>query len=230
MAMSKFRLFLSSLLLITLTGAIASVNASDKPVVLPSPAVDEPLAAKSGQETLVLAGGCFWGVQAVFQHVKGVVSATSGYSGGAANTAEYEVVSTGSTGHAESVKIVYNPSRITYGQLLNIFFSVAHDPTQLNRQGPDQGTQYRSVIFYGNDEQKKIAEAYISQLNQAKVFSKPIVTQVVALKGFYPAEGYHQDYATLHPDNPYIRYNDLPKVSNLQQEFPGLYQKNIAGH
>ena len=228
--MSKYRLIAASLLLIALAGLILSLNASDKAVSLPSPAVDEPLAGKSGRETLVLAGGCFWGVQAVFQHVKGVVSATSGYSGGSSNTAEYEIVSSGSTGHAESVKVTYDPSKITYGRLLQVFFSVALDPTQLNRQGPDEGTQYRSVIFYGNDEQKRIAEAYIAQLNQAKAFPKPIVTQVVALKGFYPAEGYHQDYATLHPDNPYIRFNDAPKVAHLQQQFPNLYQQNIAGH
>ena len=228
--MSKYRVIGASLLLIALAGLILSLNASDKAVTLPAPAVDESLANKSGQETLVLAGGCFWGVQAVFQHVKGVVSATSGYSGGASSTAEYEIVSTGKTGHAESVKVVFDPSKITYGQLLQVFFSVALDPTELNRQGPDEGTQYRSAIFYGNDEQKRIAEAYIAQLNQAKVFPKPIVTQVVALKAFYPAEKYHQDYATIHPDNPYIRYNDLPKVAHLQQQFPNLYQPNIAGH
>ena len=229
--MSKYRLIAGSLLaVITLAGFMLSLKASDKTVTLPNPAVDEALATKSGQETLVLAGGCFWGVQAVFQHVKGVISATSGYSGGASQTAEYEIVSTGTTGHAESVKVVYDPSKITYGKLLQVFFSVALDPTELNRQGPDEGTQYRSVIFYGNDEQKRIAEAYISQLNQAKAFARPIVTQVVALKAFYPAEKYHQDYATLHPDNPYIRYNDLPKVAHLQQQFPNLYQQNIAGH
>ena len=171
----------------------------------------------------VIAGGCFWGIQAVFQHVKGVVSATSGYSGGEAKTAEYELVSNGDTGHAESVKIVYDPSKITYGQLLRIFFSVAHDPTQLNRQGPDSGTQYRSAIFYGNDEQKRIADAYIAQLNQVRVFKGPIVTQVVALKAFYPAEAYHQDYATRHPDNPYIAFNDAPKVDHLRQQFPEIY-------
>jgi peptide-methionine (S)-S-oxide reductase len=228
--MSKYRLIAASLLLTTLAGLILSLNASDKAIALPAPTVDKPLAANSGKETLVLAGGCFWGVQAVFQHVKGVISATSGYSGGDSKTAEYEIVSTGSTGHAESVKVVYDPSKITYGQLLQVFFSVALDPTELNRQGPDEGTQYRSVIFYGNDEQKHIAEAYIAQLDQAKVFRRPIVTQVVALKAFYPAEGYHQDYATLHPDNPYIRYHDLPKVAHLQQQFPNLYQQNIAGH
>ena len=229
-AMSKVRWIVVPLLLVTVV-YIVSLGASDKnAVALPNPAVDETMAAKSGQETLVLAGGCFWGVQAVFQHVKGVISATSGYSGGASNTAEYEVVSTGRTGHAESVKIVYDPSKITYGQLLKVFFSVAHDPTQLNRQGPDEGTQYRSVIFYGNDDQKRIAQAYIAQLDQAKAFPRPIATQVVAFKAFYPAEGYHQNYATLHPDNLYIRYNDLPKVAHLQEQFPNLYQANIAGH
>ena len=229
--MLKFRWFAASLLVLTCVGLIIFSSASDRgAITLPNPAVDESLATKSGQETLVLAGGCFWGIQAVFQHVKGVISATSGYSGGAANTAEYEVVSTGRTGHAESVKILYDPSKITYGQLLKVFFSVAHDPTQLNRQGPDEGTQYRSVIFYGNEEQQRIAGAYIAQLDQAKAFPRPIVTQVVALKAFYPAEGYHQNYATLHPDNPYIRYNDLPKVANLQGQFPSLYQANIAGH
>lgn len=229
--MSKYHLFAISLLVVALAGLIFSVNAGERGAAsLPKPAADEQLATKSGQETLVLAGGCFWGVQAVFQHVKGVISATSGYSGGASNTAEYEIVSSGRTGHAESVKVVYDPSKITYGQLLQVFFSVALDPTQLNRQGPDAGTQYRSVIFYGNDEQKNIAQAYIAQLDQTKVFPRPIVTQVVQLKAFYPAEGYHQDYATLHPDNPYIRYNDLPKVAHLQQQFPDLYQANIAGH
>jgi peptide-methionine (S)-S-oxide reductase len=227
--MSKSYLLAISLLLVT--GLLLSANAGDKTAVaIPNPAVDEALAAKSGQETVVLAGGCFWGVQAVFQHVKGVISATSGYSGGASNTAEYEVVSSGKTGHAESVKIVYDPSKITYGQLLKVYFSVAHDPTELNRQGPDQGTQYRSAIFYSSDEQQRIAQAYIAQLDQAKVFPRPIVTQLVAFKAFYPAEAYHQNYATLHPDNLYIKYNDLPKVANLQNQFPSLYQTNIAGH
>jgi peptide-methionine (S)-S-oxide reductase len=209
---------------VVMHGSRGSVVASEKVTALPKPAVDEPLAASSGQETAVVAGGCFWGIQAVFQHVKGVVSATSGYSGGSAKTAEYEIVSTGTTNHAESVKIVYDPSKITYGQLLQVFLSVAHDPTQLNRQDPDEGTQYRSVIFYGNDEQKKIADDYIAQLEQAKVFSHKIVTQVVPLKGFYPAEGYHQNYAALHPDNPYIARFDLPKVANLQQMYPQLYR------
>ena len=218
------------LLLLALVAVSLPVRASgSNAAALPNPTVDEK-AAKSGQETVVLAGGCFWGVQAVFQHVKGVISATSGYSGGPAKAAEYEVVSTGTTGHAESVKIVYDPSQITYGQLLKIFFSVAHNPTELNRQGPDVGTQYRSVIFYGNDEQKSIAQAYIAQLDQAKVFSSPIVTQVVALKAFYPAEAYHQNYATLHPNNPYIVYNDLPKVANLREQFPNIYRASISGN
>jgi peptide-methionine (S)-S-oxide reductase len=205
-----------------LAGAIAC-RAGSGAVAVPAPAADEVKATALGKQTAVIAGGCFWGSQAVFQHVRGVVSATSGYSGGSAKTAEYEVVSTGETGHAESVQIVYDPSQITYGELLRVFFSVAHDPTQLNRQGPDEGAQYRSVIFYGNDEQKRIAEAYIAQLNQSRVFSRPIVTQVVPLKAFYAAEAYHQNYATNHPHDPYIAYNDAPKVEHLRQEFPDLY-------
>ncbi len=194
-------------------------------VVLPSPVVDAPLAPTSGTQTAVVAGGCFWGVQAVFQHVKGVQTAISGYSGGSSSTAKYLVVGTGWTGHAESVQITYDPAKISYGQLLRIFFSVAHDPTQLNRQGPDTGPQYRSVIFYANDEQKQIAELYISQLERAGSLPSPIVTQVVPLKGFYRAESYHQDYAKLHPYNPYIAINDAPKVEHLREEFPDLYRK-----
>jgi peptide-methionine (S)-S-oxide reductase len=190
---------------------------------VPNPVVDSPLATASSRQTAVIAGGCFWGIQAVFQHVKGVITATSGYAGGSAKTAEYETVSTGDTGHAESVQITYDPSKVTYGELLRVFFSVAHDPTQLNRQGPDSGTQYRSAIFYATDEQKKIAEAYIAQLDKAKIFSRPIVTQVTPLKGFYTAESYHQNYAEEHPDNPYIMFNDAPKVANLKQQFPDLY-------
>jgi peptide-methionine (S)-S-oxide reductase len=226
--MSKFivRLALPGLLIAAIAVACfrSNVAASETAMALPKPAVDESLATSPGQETAVIAGGCFWGIQAVFQHVKGVISATSGYSGGASATAEYEIVSTGTTNHAESVKIVFDPSKITYGQLLQVFFSVAHDPTQLNRQDPDEGTQYRSVIFYSNDEQKKVAQDYIAQLDQAKVFPHKIVTQVVPLKAFYPAEGYHQNYAKLHPDNPYIARFDLPKVANLQQMFPQLYR------
>lgn len=211
---------------VILAGAVFwdSASAAEHAVTLPNPAEDIPLAAKSAKETAVVAGGCFWGIQAVFQHVKGVKSATSGYAGGEKRTAEYETVSTGSTGHAESVQITYDPSRISYGQLLKIFFSVAHDPTQLNRQGPDTGTQYRSVIFYGNDEQKRIAEAYIAQLDKAGVFPRQIVTQVVPLKAFYDAESYHQNYATMHPEDPYIAFNDLPKIQHLKQQFPELYK------
>ena len=211
------------LFLVLIAGTVACTAGNAAGVAVPGPAVDAPRAAKPGEQTAVVAGGCFWGIQAVFQHVKGVISATSGYSGGEAKTAEYEVVSTGETGHAESVKVVYDPSQITYGELLRVFFSVAHDPTQLNRQGPDDGTQYRSVVFYGSDEQKKIAQAYIALLDKARIFSSPIVTQVVPLKAFYPAEAYHQDYATRHPDQPYIVYNDAPKVAHLKQRFPELY-------
>lgn len=192
-------------------------------LAIPDPALDAPLSATKGEQTAVLAGGCFWGIEAVFEHVKGVVNVTSGYSGGAADTARYELVGTDETGHAESVRITYDPSKVTYGQLLKVFFSVAHDPTQLNRQGPDTGTQYRSVIFYSNEDQKRIAEAYIAQLNRAQVFERPIVTRVEALKAFYEAEAYHQDYATHHPDQPYIVVHDLPKVANLRRQFPDLY-------
>ena len=177
-----------------------------------------------GKQTAVLAGGCFWGVDAVFKHVKGVSSVASGYAGGNAATAQYEVVSTGETGHAESVKITYDPSKVSYSQLLRVFFSVAHDPTELNRQGPDSGTQYRSAIFYGNEEQKQTALAYIDQLNTAKVFSMPIVTQVVPLKGFYPAEEYHQNFLARNPNYPYIVFNDLPKLRELKKQFPALYK------
>jgi peptide-methionine (S)-S-oxide reductase len=217
-------LSVSVLLLIGVLAVSMAGNAGDNAITaVPSPLVDAPITKNNNPQTAVVAGGCFWGIQAVFQHVKGVISATSGYSGGSANTAEYELVSTGDTGHAESVKITYDPSQITYGQLLRVFFSVAHDPTQLNRQGPDSGTQYRSVIFYNSDEQKRIAEDYIAQLGKAGVFPRPIVTQVVALKAFYPAEAYHQDYAANHPNNPYIVYNDAPKVAHLHQQFPDLY-------
>jgi len=215
--------FFAMVLMLTFAGVTACSAGDRGNSTLPSPAVDAPMATTKAEQTAVVAGGCFWGIQAVFQHVKGVISATSGYAGGSAKTAEYELVSTGETGHAESVKITYDPSTITYGQLLRVFFSVAHDPTQLNRQGPDEGTQYRSSIFYGTDDQKRIAEAYITQLEKAKVFQRPIVTQVVPLKGFYPAEAYHQDYAAHHPNNPYIIYNDAPKVAHLRELFPDLY-------
>ena len=201
--------------------AYAPVRATEDAVVIPPPAMDEPPA--DGLETVVVAGGCFWGVQGVFQHTAGVASVVSGYAGGAKATASYETVSTGSTGHAESVQVKFDPKKISYGKILQIFFSVVHDPTQLNRQGPDSGTQYRSAIFTTSDAQKKIADAYIAQLDQAKAFKKPIVTKVGKLEGFYPAEAYHQDYLTLHPNQPYIAYNDLPKVENLKKIFAGNY-------
>jgi peptide-methionine (S)-S-oxide reductase len=203
--------------------ATIACHASSSAVKLPNPAADEPLSKSKGAQTVVLSGGCFWGIQAVFEHVKGVSSVTAGYSGGSASTAQYETVSTGRTGHAESVRIVYDPSQVSYGQLLKVFFSVAHDPTELNRQGPDEGTQYRSAIFYANDDQRRIAQAYIDQLNRAQAFGRPIVTQIVALQGFYPAEAYHQDYAEHHPSEPYIAINDLPKLEHLKQTLPELY-------
>ena len=212
------------------TPRTAEANAVSSPApsavpAIPKPAVDEPVAKTQGKETAVISGGCFWGIQAVYEHTKGVISATSGYAGGTADTASYETVSSGSTEHAESVKIVYDPSEITYGQLLMIFFSVAHNPTELNKQGPDWGTQYRSSIFYTSPGQKKIAEAYIKQLDAAKVYSSRIVTQVVPMNGFFPAEGYHQDYLKHHPDNPYIMINDLPKIQNLKKQYPELYRE-----
>ncbi len=199
-------------------------RATPPAVRLPDPTVDEALAARSGARTLVLAGGCFWGMELVFQHVKGVTAVTAGYAGGNAETATYDQVSTGTTGHAESVRITYDPSRITYGRLLKVFFSVATDPTELNRQGPDVGSQYRSAIFYANPAQQRIATAYIAQLGSAKSFPAPIVTQVVPLKGFYAAEEEHQDFAIKHPDYPYIVINDAPKLKNLAAEWPALYQ------
>jgi peptide-methionine (S)-S-oxide reductase len=190
---------------------------------IPAAKTDAPLASKPGKQTAVFAGGCFWGTQSVFERVKGVLDTTAGYAGGSAKTATYNQVITETTGHAESVEIVYDPSQITYGELLRIFFAVAHDPTQLNRQGPDEGTSYRSAIFYANDEQKQIAEAYIKQLDAAKVFPQPIVTQLTPLKGFYRAEDYHQDYALHNPENPYIKVCDLPKIKALKEEFPQLF-------
>ena len=192
---------------------------------IPAAEADASLAAKHGKATAVFAGGCFWGTQAVFERVKGVVDTTAGYSGGTASTAHYSDVTTEKTGHAESVRVVYDPSKLTYGQLLRIFFSVAHDPTQLNRQGNDVGLSYRSVIFYGDEDQHRIADAYIKQLDAAHVFSRPIVTQVVPLKAFYAGEDYHQDYALKNPDNPYIEVCDRPKIAALKQQFPDLFQK-----
>jgi peptide-methionine (S)-S-oxide reductase len=211
------------LAMLPLALAIACGNAGAT-VPLPDPQEDHALRTGAARDTAVFAGGCFWGIEAVFEHVKGVMSSTSGYSGGAANTADYEQVSSGTTGHAESVQVIYDPAVVTYGQLLKVFFSVAHNPTELNFQGPDHGTQYRSAIFYANAEQEKLAKAYIAQLTKAKVFSEPIVTQVTPLVKFYAAEAYHQDYLDKHPDQPYIVYNDMPKVAALKKEFPQLYK------
>ncbi len=201
-----------------------TMNAAAKGPV-PAAVVDDALAAKPATAKAVFAGGCFWGTQAVFERLKGVVDTTAGYAGGAAATATYAQVTTETTGHAESVEVVYDPSRITYGTLLRIFFSVAHDPTQVNRQGPDVGTSYRSAIFYENDNQKRIAEAYIAQLDAAHVFARPIVTEVTPLKGFYRGEDYHQDYALHNPGNPYILVCDRPKVAALKKEFPDLFEE-----
>ena len=201
----------------------ASCNSFSDVVALPDPIVDNPLASAKGAETAVLAGGCFWGIQGVFARLKGVLRATSGYSGGAAETAQYQRVCSGRTGHAESVEVMFDPSVISFGQILKIFFSVAHDPTQLNRQGPDVGTQYRSAIFYTTEDQKKISEAYVQQLDSAGVFGHPIVTQIVPLNAFYPAEEYHQDYIDHHPENMYIVINDYPKVENLRKYYPALF-------
>ena len=191
----------------------------------PAPAVDEPLAKSSGKETIVLAGGCFWGVQGVFQHVKGVTNAVSGYAGGDKSTAQYYTVSGGQTGHAELVRVTYDPSQITVGEILRVYFSVAHDPTELNYQGPDEGTQYRSTIFPQNAEQANVAKAYIAELDKAKTFGAPVVTTIEVGRQFFPAEGYHQDYLTLHPTQPYIAVNDIPKVEALRKTFPGLYRE-----
>lgn len=213
-----------SLTLLVAGLAILSCHAATNTPVPPA-TTDATLAATPARATAVFAGGCFWGTQAVFERVKGVVETTAGYSGGSAATAHYDDVTTETTGHAESVRVVYDPSKITYGQLLRIFFAVAHDPTQLNRQGNDVGPSYRSVIFYANDEQKNIATDYIAQLDAAHIFPKPIVTQVVPLKAFYPAEDYHQDYALHHPENPYIFVCDRPKIAALKAEFPDLFVK-----
>lgn len=203
--------------------ACAGCKAASK-MPAPAPIGDSALAQTPGKRTAVFAGGCFWGTQSVFERVKGVVETAAGYSGGSAATATYDQVTTERTGHAESVRVVYDPSKITYGRLLQIFFSVVHDPTQLNRQGPDVGTSYRSAIFYADEEQRKISLAYIAQLDAAHVFSKPIVTAVTPLKGFYKAESYHQDYALHNPDNPYIMVCDRPKIEALKQQFPQLFQ------
>jgi peptide-methionine (S)-S-oxide reductase len=202
---------------------VGGCGGSSVAATLPDPAVDAAKTADKRAATAVFAGGCFWGVEAVFKHVKGVTSAVSGYAGGSAKTAHYEIIGMGLTGHAESVQVTYDPSQISYGQLLRVFFSVAHDPTQLNRQGPDVGTQYRSAIFYADPEQQRIAQAYIDQLSKAKAFARPIVTQLTPLNAFYPAEDYHQDYLAKHPESMYIVINDMPKLNNLRQEFPQIY-------
>jgi len=212
--MVRFTRILGRAGLTSLVGGLALGAAT-----LPGPAIDENRSEKK-QETVVLAGGCFWGVEAVFDAVKGVSSAVSGYAGGSKNTAHYEIVSTGTTGHAESVQVTFDPSQVSFGQLLKIYFSVAHDPTELNRQGPDTGTQYRSEIFYTSDEQKRVAEAYIQQLSDAKVFPRPIVTKVAALQAFYAAEDYHQHFVAKNPHQGYVAYNDLPKLAKLREEFP----------
>lgn len=211
-------------IMLVVTACTPAANGTTTRVGVPAPKVDAPLASQSGDATAVLAGGCFWGMQWVFEHVPGVTNVTSGYSGGAANTATYEQVSEGDTGQAETVQIHYDPSKVSYGQLLRVYFSVATNPTELDRQGPDTGTQYRGVIFYANPEQQKIARAYIAQLTAAHAFAAPIVTEVVPFRAFYRAEDYHQDYARLNPDALYIAINDAPKVAALQRELPTLYR------
>jgi peptide-methionine (S)-S-oxide reductase len=205
-------------------GATLLAKAAEPAVAIPPPALDAAVSDGAGLQTIVLAGGCFWGVQGVFEHTKGVVHAVSGYSGGSKETAHYEMVGTERTGHAESVQITYDPKQISYGKILQIYFSVAHNPTELNYQGPDSGPSYRSAIFYANDGQKRIAEAYMAQLDKAHVFPAKIVTKLEAFTGFYPAENYHQDFLVVHPDYPYIVFNDLPKVENLKRLFPDYYR------
>jgi peptide-methionine (S)-S-oxide reductase len=222
---SPIRTSLAATLALALMGTVlwrSPLLGAEASVIIAPPAVDNPKTAGPPQ-TAVLAGGCFWGVQGVFQHVRGVQKVIAGYAGGDRATAQYETVSSGGTGHAESVKIVFDPAEVSYGQLLQIAFSVVHDPTQLNRQGPDVGSQYRSAIFYADDEQKRIAESYIAQLEKSHVFSRPIVTRVDPLKGFYPAEDYHQDYLYHNPGVPYIAMFDIPKVQNFKRTFPELY-------
>jgi peptide-methionine (S)-S-oxide reductase len=206
--------------------AAALLSLAVAPATAAAPAVAAPSAAPL--DTVVFAGGCFWGVQGVFQHVKGVVSATSGYSGGTVASPSYQQVSTGATGHAESVRVVYDPSKVSYEKLLDVFFSVAHDPTELNRQGPDVGTQYRSAVFYTSDAQRQATQAYVAQLQRSGAVKGKVVTQVAPLHGFAVAEAYHQDYATLHPDEPYIKYNDLPKIAQLKARYPQLWSDRLA--
>ena len=216
-------------LALTLAGSFALAACGSEPAhaapALPTPAVDAPLAGAPGEQIAVLAGGCFWGIEAVFEHVKGVKSVVSGYAGGTVASPSYEQVSDGTTGHAEAVRIVFDPSEVSYGTLLRVFFSVAHDPTQLNRQGPDVGTQYRSAIYFTSDEQQRVAEGYVAQLAKEKVFARPIVTELAPLAAFYAAEEYHQDYAARNPSQPYIVIHDAPKVAALKREFPTLYRE-----
>ena len=219
---NRFACYATAIGALAITALVAApLRAAEDAVVIPAPAIDAQ--PSEGIQTAVIAGGCFWGVQGVFQHTSGVVNAVSGYAGGSKASANYTMVSSGGTGHAEAVEIKYDPKKISYGKILQIFFSVVHDPTQLNRQGPDTGPQYRSAIFTKTEEQKKVAEAYIDQLNAAKVYKKPIVTKVGPLEAFYAAEAYHQDYLTLHPTQPYIAYNDLPKIENLKKLFAANY-------
>lgn len=230
-AWRSFALVAAGMTLAALAILSFNIARADSPRTLPAAMVDNPKAA-GGLQTAVLAGGCFWGTQGVFQHVKGVRQVISGYSGGEKAAAVYQIVGTGTTGHAESVQITFDPAEISYGEILRIFFSVAHDPTQLNRQGPDRGPQYRSAIFYSDAAQQKVAEAYIDQLGKSGMFMEPIVTRLEPLKAFYPAEAYHQDYLIQHPDQPYIVYNDLPKVRNLKKLFPEFYRQTpvtVAG-
>lgn len=209
-------------------GGRLGVSDANRSTTIPAASIDGPLAGVAGTDTAVFAGGCFWGIEAVFEHVKGVTRAVSGFAGGRPKSPSYEDVSSGTTGHAESVEVIFDPSQVTFGKLLEIFFSVAHDPTEKDRQGPDVGTQYRSAVFYTSDEQRRITNAYIAQLTKAKVYGGPIVTEVAPLRAFYPAEAYHQHYAMLHPDSPYIATYDLPKVAALKARYPELYRVPVT--
>src|ERR1700756_4241807 len=224
------RLLVNSVIIGLAAGFVPAIGCAAPNMPIPAAKTDVTLAATSGKQTAVFAGGCFWGTQAVFERVKGVLNTAAGYSGGSAETATYRQVITETTGHAESLEVIYDPAQITYGQLLRIFFSVAHDPTQLNRQGPDVGTSYRSAIFYANEEQKRIATAYIAELDAAKVFPSRIVTEVSPLKGFYRAEDYHQDFALKNPGHPYIQVCDLPKIAALKRQFPELFVDYKGSH
>jgi peptide-methionine (S)-S-oxide reductase len=224
-SLSRSLLLTLSILVVTAGIAFASGRSRQIPATVPAPAIDISVANATGEQTAVFAGGCFWGMEGVFEHLKGVSEVLTGYAGGSADTATYRQVSAGSTEHAESVQITYDPSQISYGELLKVYFFVAHDPTQLNRQGPDHGVQYRSAIFAANDEQKQVAEAYIDQLSDAEVFDQPIVTQVAPLDEFYAAEDYHQDFIQRNPLHPYVVVHDLPQIRQLQAQFPEMYQQ-----